>query len=177
MTLASYSGPVSGEAGGDKARLMSSRVLFREPLVPSPGPVMGRGVSWALWKEGRPSGPACTRQSQESCLVEMTCGHHLRVCARTPIPPLRPCSAARRVLYPMISCPSAPDSFSQKETLENWRVERIQGASVPSSGFRSVSGSAVSLPSLFLESQSSQGALTPGSSNTALSWVPSAHGR
>ena len=52
LTLASYSGPVSSEAGGDKANLMSSRVLFREPLVPSPGPVMGRGVSWALWKEG-----------------------------------------------------------------------------------------------------------------------------
>ena len=177
LTLASYSGPVSGEAGGDKAHLMSSRVLFCDLLVPSPGPVMGSGVSWALWKEGQPSGPACTCQSQESCPVEMTCGHHLRVCARTPPLPLRPCSAARRVLYPMISCPSAPDSFSQKETLENWRVERNQDASVPISGFRNISGSAVSLPSLFLESQSSQGVPTPGFSNTALSWVPSAHGR
>ena len=154
LTLASYSSPVLDEAGGDKARLMSSRVLFRDPLVPSPGPVMGRGVSWALWKEGQPSGPAGTCQNQESCPVEMTCGHHLRVCARTP---LLPCSAARRVLYPMISCPSAPDSFSQKEMLENWKVERNQDASVPISGFRNISGSAVSLPSLFLESQSSQG--------------------
>ena len=154
LTLASYSSPVLDEAGGDKARLMSSRVLLRDPLVPSPGPVMGRGVSWALWKEGQPSGPAGTCQNQESCPVEMTCGHHLRVCARTP---LLPCSAALRVLYPMISCPSAPDSFSQKEMLENWKVERNQDASVPISGFRNISGSAVSLPSLFLESQSSQG--------------------
>ena len=77
----------------------------------------------------------------------------------------------------MISCPSAPDSFSRKETLENWKVDRSQGASIPISGFRSISGSAMSLPSLFLESQSSQGAPTHGSSNTALSWVPSTHGR
>ena len=104
------------------------------------GPLQGRGTLWPGFNLSE-SGIRSSRAELWPPLPGL----------RSEPPPASvapPCKAESSVSH--LSCPSAPGSVSQEDMLENWRVQRNQGVSLRISGFRALSGSAVSRPSLLL---------------------------